>query len=205
MSKTKTMTNNSGTLVVDTGGSLQGVTTQSIPLNVYKKLGAIIKEGVTVGKSGYNSFQNYKYATEADIVEAARTKFSNHGLVLTTSVVGTEKVRDDLVRTTMDFTLVDLDSGESLTTTYVGDGQDKGDKGIYKSYTGALKFFLSKTLMIATDSDPEKTDSQPKTAASSAPSNGAGKPKSSAFKAPVKEEAAASTNGSVTPEFDPWN
>ena len=63
--------------------------------------------------------------------------------------------------------MVDAQSGESLSSTIIGSGQDKGDKGPYKAYTGAQKYFLMKTFMIPTGDDPEKDDEQSSTSSSS--------------------------------------
>ncbi len=42
-----------------------------------------------------------------------------------------------------------------MTTSWVGQGLDNADKGYYKAYTGAVKYFLMKTFMISTGDDPE--------------------------------------------------
>ncbi len=56
--------------------------------------------------------------------------------------------------------LLDVDSGESHVSTAYGQGQDKGDKGVYKAATGAEKYFLLKTFLIATGDDAEKESPQ---------------------------------------------
>lgn len=113
-----------------------------------------MQEGVSVTKNGYNSFQKYKYSTESDILEVIKDKLVKHNLVITNSVENLQQV-GDITNVSMKFTLVDIDSGEYASFTYWGSGQDKGDKGLYKAYTGAMKYFLSKTFLISTDDDPE--------------------------------------------------
>ena len=54
------------------------------------------------------------------------------------------------------FDLFDIDTGFFETTIITGEGMDKGDKAGYKAYTGALKYFLADTFMVATGDDPEK-------------------------------------------------
>ena len=54
------------------------------------------------------------------------------------------------------FTLLDVETGFFETTKITGEGIDKGDKAGYKAYTGALKYFLANTFMVATGDDPEK-------------------------------------------------
>ena len=52
--------------------------------------------------------------------------------------------------------LTDIDTGFYEETTITGEGIDKGDKAGYKAYTGALKYYLANTFMVATGDDPEK-------------------------------------------------
>jgi len=40
----------------------------------------------------------------------------------------------------------------------VGQGADKGDKGVYKAITGAKKYFIANLFLIPTDDDPEGND-----------------------------------------------
>ena len=56
----------------------------------------------------------------------------------------------------IEFTLFDIESGFYETTVITGEGIDKGDKAGYKAYTGALKYYLADTFMVATGDDAEK-------------------------------------------------
>jgi hypothetical protein len=56
----------------------------------------------------------------------------------------------------LEFVLFDTETGFYETTTITGEGIDKGDKAGYKAYTGALKYYLANTFMVATGDDPEK-------------------------------------------------
>lgn len=56
---------------------------------------------------------------------------------------------------TMNFEIIDNETGYSISVKWYGQGMDYGDKAIYKSYTGALKYFLLDTFMISTGDDPE--------------------------------------------------
>lgn len=107
-----------------------------------------------VPKNGYNSFHKYNYATESDLTESIRPILIEAGLAFFTTVL--EQNREgEFTKVKMEFTLVDIDTGETLKSTYWGEGQDKGDKGLYKAYTGATKYFLMKTFLIPTGDDPE--------------------------------------------------
>ena len=101
-------------------------------------------------------FININYATEADVVEAVRKAFVKQGLIYQYSMEEVVQIAPDICRAKIRFTIIDSDSGEKLDSVVFGDGQDKGDKAVYKSITGCQKYFLMKTLLIATDDDPEK-------------------------------------------------
>ena len=61
-----------------------------------------------------------------------------------------------LTRLPLRITIVNADNPDERTSIlWVGEGADTGDKGIYKTYTGALKFFYMKWFMVATGDDPE--------------------------------------------------
>jgi hypothetical protein len=55
----------------------------------------------------------------------------------------------------MEFKFIDGETGEELVFHSEGEGQDAGDKGIYKAITGAQKYALMKAFMIPTGDDPE--------------------------------------------------
>lgn len=120
---------------------------------------ALFKKGV-VARDRTNEFDRYKYFSEAGYKKLFTELFSNAGLELTTSI-------DEVERFTVEgkqnngrqvkvlFTLSDVETGFAETSTFYGEGFDKGDKGLYKAYTGALKYYLANTFMVATGDDPE--------------------------------------------------
>lgn len=120
---------------------------------------ALFKKGV-VARDRTNEFDRYKYFSEAGYKKLFTELFSNAGLELTSSI-------DEVERFTVDgkqnngrqvkvlFTLSDVETGFAETSTFYGEGFDKGDKGLYKAYTGALKYYLANTFMVATGDDPE--------------------------------------------------
>jgi ERF superfamily len=73
------------------------------------------------------------------------------------NIVNTRKVEglENVTEVEAQITLIDLDSGESKIYNFFGQGQDKGDKGIYKAYTGLQKYFFMKNFLISTGDDPE--------------------------------------------------
>lgn len=119
-----------------------------------------------IGKSGRNDFHGYDYATESDITNAVRRLLGEHGIALFPSVkeVDVKEVKNargkttKLTTVTLQITLAHS-SGGTMVVEWRGQGEDSGDKGYYKAYTGAMKYFLLKTFLISTGDDPEATDS----------------------------------------------
>ncbi|MGA7871170.1 MAG: hypothetical protein WCA22_09755, partial [Candidatus Binatus sp.] len=53
------------------------------------------------------------------------------------------------------YTFADVDSGEQIVAKVAGQGLDPGDKAPYKAMTGALKYALLQSFLLATGDDPE--------------------------------------------------
>lgn len=123
-------------------------------LSLYAKLAQVTAEVGYVQKRGYNDFHKYAYVTEADLVDAVREKLAARNVILIPSAPSVTR-EGNLTTVTMSFTFCDGDSNQTLTAEWAGTGEDKGDKGLYKAYTGAVKYFLMKTFLIPTGDDPE--------------------------------------------------
>jgi hypothetical protein len=160
---------------------------------VYKKLLAVLKEGITVGKSGWNNFHKYHYTTEADVVEGIRSAFVKHGLIYQFDMISTQQVTPEVVRAAIRFSLIDPDSGQRIDSVVYGDGQDKGDKGVFKAITGAQKYFLMKTFLLSTGDDPENDSAAPNEPKKT--TTAVNKPAPAPKTAPI---AATSTNSAPT-------
>lgn len=125
------------------------------------KLRKALKERGILQRGGKNDYDNYKYFSEAQYKQLFTELFSEHGLELTFSEVdylpfeGTGKqVNGRLAK--LEFFLTDIESGFTESTVITGEGMDKGDKAGYKAYTGALKYYLADTFMVATGDDAEQ-------------------------------------------------
>jgi len=122
-----------------------------------------------LGRDGFNNFDKYKYFSEAQYKLLFTELLSKNDLELKVDEVtnipypGTEKMPFGRV-ITLEFTLIDAETGFYETSKVSGEGADKGDKGGYKAYTGALKYYLANTFMVATGDDPEKDEEKPKEA-----------------------------------------
>ena len=129
-----------------------------------KKKNALRKELSEKGvlkKGGKNDYDHYTYFSEAQYKELFTELFSKHGLELKFTELeyntfeGSEKQANGRMPK-IQFTLIDIETGYGEDTVITGEGIDKGDKAGYKAYTGALKYFLANTFMVATGDDPEK-------------------------------------------------
>ena len=132
------------------------------------KLSKIMGEMGSVPKDGFNKFQNYSYVTEDAMNRELRGRLAKVGIFIFESTTGMKvyevaptgkgipQYRTD-VTTTHEF--FDSETGASHLVESRGSGIDPGDKGIYKSITGAQKYFLYKNFMIATGDDPEVENS----------------------------------------------
>lgn len=125
--------------------------------NKLRKL--LAKKGV-LQKDKSNTFDNYKYFSEASYKKLFTELFSEVGLELTTTIESVERYSLEgkqpngrIVQ--MKVSLIDIESGFGETTIVYGEGIDKGDKALYKAYTGAIKYYLADTFLVATGDDPE--------------------------------------------------
>ena len=128
------------------------------PLKLLKKLHKVMTELEGIAKTGYNEFHKYKYATEADVMHALRDRLIENNLFILPTATNIDVETSGskfLTNIAMGYTIYDVESGESLETSWLGQGIDSGDKGLYKAFTGGHKYFLMKTFFLPTDADPE--------------------------------------------------
>jgi hypothetical protein len=183
------------------------------PLTLVRKLAQIMSEIDRIPKRGFNAYHGYHYVQESDLVDTLRAKLADKGIFLFQSVVN-ERRENTLTTLTIQYTFVDSESGESWEVSWVGQGDDKGDKGAYKATTGALKYLLLKHFMIPTGDDPEadaSTDErtyaqQPKKPFSRRPPHGkTGESAAQVFvdKTPGHTTGAATNNAASAKEAEP--
>lgn len=136
---------------------------------IAKKFVEVMRDCSHVSKNGTNDFHKYKYATAADVLEKVNTSLTKHALasVVTPNLLNMQQVTtakgnvEQLATVEVVITLIDAESGESLTLKGLGSGQDFSDKSIAKAQTMAIKYAYLNSLAIATNDDPEadsKTD-----------------------------------------------
>lgn len=132
-------------------------------MRLAKKILAVMATVGPVQKDKRNDFHNYRYASDEAIVTALRTALIANNLIIRPSQKSCSEIiqknakgeEQTLTKLEVEFTITDVDSGETERSTFFGYGADKIDKGVYKAMTGAEKYFLLKTFLIATPDDPE--------------------------------------------------
>lgn len=137
--------------------------------NLMKKLVDITSTIDRIPKNGHNDFHHYDYALESDIKDVVRKEMTERGLQIipnelsrTITQISAKNGSQQLVSLEVEYTIFDAESGESVKMKGYGDGQDSGDKAVYKAKTGALKYALTTLFMIPTGDDPERPLQPPK-------------------------------------------
>jgi ERF superfamily len=134
-------------------------------LNLRQKLAVVRRRLVYVQKRGYNPRFNYNYVTAADIAGAVGDILAELGVVLVPRLesISHEATRsqgrteaEHVARVIMSYSFVDVDTAEEITVKTAGEGLDSGDKAPYKAMTGALKYALLQSFLLATGDDPEE-------------------------------------------------
>ena len=133
-----------------------------VQLNLRQKLAEVRRRIGYVQKRGHNERFNYSYVTAADIAGSVGDILAELGVVVIPtledisyeSAVGRGEATR-MARVVMAYTFADVDSGEEVIAKVAGQGLDAGDKAPYKAMTGALKYALLQSFLLATGDDPE--------------------------------------------------
>ncbi len=144
-------------------GAADGAASEApVQLNLRQKLAEVRRRIGYVQKRGHNERFNYSYVTAADIAGSVGDILSELGVVVIPrledisyeSAVGRGEATR-MARVVMAYTFADVDSGEEIIAKVAGQGLDPGDKAPYKAMTGALKYALLQSFLLATGDDPE--------------------------------------------------
>ncbi len=133
-----------------------------VRLNLRQKLAEVRRRIGYVQKHGHNERFNYSYVTAADIAGSVGDILSELGVVVIPclenityeSATGRGETTR-MARVVMAYTFSDVDTGEEIVAKVAGQGLDPGDKAPYKAMTGALKYALLQSFLLATGDDPE--------------------------------------------------
>jgi len=134
-----------------------------VQLNLRQKLAEVRRRIGYVQKRGFNERNNYSYVTAADLAGAVGDILAELGVVIiprleSISYEPNAGSRSEVARAAqvvMAYTFTDVDTGDEITTKVAGQGLDAGDKAPYKAMTGALKYALLQSFLLATGDDPE--------------------------------------------------
>lgn len=139
--------------------------------NIAAKLVQVMKTCGYVRKDSENKEQKYKYVSAAAVAEKVNQALVENRLISVPEfslVSEKEKATAkggiwQLVTVQCKLTIIDADSGESVTVVSLGTGTDPGDKAAAKAQTMAMKYAWLTALNIETGDEPEndgRTDQQ---------------------------------------------
>ena len=126
-------------------------------------------------REGNNTYDEYKYFTEAQYKLLFTELFPRHGLELTMNELSYDffesksQKQPNGRKVTFEVVLTDCESGFYENVIVSGEGLDKGEKAGYKAYTGALKYYLANNFMVATGADAESESPQGETVVKATP------------------------------------
>lgn len=151
----------------------------SLNAKLQVKKNALRKELKQIGvlaKDKENKFDHYSYFSEGGYKKLFTDLFSKYGLELKFNEeeytpFEVEGKQPNGRNTKLSFSLIDVETGFYETSSITGEGIDKGDKAGYKAYTGALKYYLANTFMVATGDDAENESPEAKGGATNQSSN----------------------------------
>jgi hypothetical protein len=162
---------------------------------LYAKLARVMGKMERIEKRGWNDFHNYEYVEDADVLDAVRQALADEKIAFFASMVDVqqEAIQDDKGKTTIKtrpvfhYTFACGETGATYTCRWVGEANDKQDKGTSKAATLSLKYFLLKDFLMSTGDPTDDPDSDGGTPA---PAKRASKPRASGGngKKPVVEE-----------------
>lgn len=132
-------------------------------MSIGTKIVAVMDACRHMPKDAENTFQHYRYTTAAGMFARINEAMVSQGLFtqveltlldlrdVTTSKGNAEKHATVSAK----ITVTDSETGEQVTFTGLGSGQDAGDKSAMKANTAALKYAYIGGLCIAMSDDPE--------------------------------------------------
>jgi ERF superfamily len=141
-------------------------------MTLRQKLGEVRRRIGYIQKRGYNERHHYNYVAAADIAGTVGDILAELGVVVIPRLESItyeshapgriDSVR--VARVIMAYTFTDVNSTEEITVRVAGEGLDVGDKASYKAMTGALKYALLQSFLLATGDDPEDERADSRTA-----------------------------------------
>jgi len=137
-------------------------TQQSAPKGLAAKLMKLreVMNSYSWEKDGKNRHQSYEYITERQYKNNFKTALAVAGLDFKSSMLEYHFIpsisdKMNMVIAKFQFEIIDRETDEREVYPAYGTGADMGDKGMYKAYTGAIKYFLANNFLVAEGNDPE--------------------------------------------------
>lgn len=131
-------------------------------LALYGKLREVAVAITHFQKRGHNDHHNYNFVQAVDVTSRVRDELLERGIIVLPEAWGAEHLpygskSGHLTTVNLAYNFVDTETGAQVRVPWVGVGADTGgDKGIYKAYTGGLKYALTTTFLVPTTDDPER-------------------------------------------------
>lgn len=131
--------------------------------HIYEAMKAIADSVTVINKDRRNEGQNYSFRGIEDFYERYNEVFRGNSIVMRPEILTVD--RKDYPRYSRDGTIIgtitsviitvgyhftSLVDGSFMTTTVVGEGNDFGDKAVYKALSGAQKYALIQTFLLPT-------------------------------------------------------
>ncbi len=116
-------------------------------------------------KDGKNRHQSYEYITEKQYKNNFKAALAAAGLDFKSSMLEYQFIpsisdKMNMMIAKFQFEIIDRETGEREVYPAFGTGADTGDKGLYKAYTGAIKYFLANNFLVAEGNDPESDEEE---------------------------------------------
>lgn len=114
-----------------------------------------------VEKRGYNDHHKYNFAQAVDVVRTVRGELLKHKIIVLPGANHATHYSDTggkgfLTTVLLDYRICDVETGEEINVPWVATGADVGgDKGLYKAFTGGLKYMLISCFLLPMTDDPE--------------------------------------------------
>lgn len=143
------------------------------------KKNSVLDKVARIPKNGYNERFKYHFSSESDISDFMRAILVECGLSIDVTLLRSRKEKIEMTNSSSYITTVevmfiwtDTETGFSTNHYWEGTGIDGQEKGHYKAYTGASKYFLLKEYLMSTGDDPEyEKKEEPQTSSAAQPYN----------------------------------
>lgn len=137
-------------------------------MKLAQKIAKIRRELKYTEKRGFNAFHRYNYVMAEDIAAELGKTLAEHNIIIRrddldvqyAEVKNAKNEPEIEARVVCSYILIDGDSDDSIAYASAGAGRDKGDKAIYKAWTGAFKYFFIQAFSMPLGADPEEHDGQ---------------------------------------------